>query len=77
MSSGSTLLSENTSLFTPVSQVNYSFYENVIGLRNELRNNPDVQCMVSEGFTDFGKAQTPRLGDYADGVDTMGFLIRI
>lgn len=75
MSSGSTLLSENTSLFTPVSQVNYSFYENVIGLRNELATNPDVQCIVSEGFTPFGKAQSPGLNDYADGVDTMKFLM--
>lgn len=74
MSSGSLLLSENTSLFTPVSQVNYSFYENIYGLRNELVNNADVQCVVGEGFVDFGKAQSPGLTDYADGVDTIVFL---
>ncbi len=49
MTGGGTLLSESPSIFTPVSQLNYSFYENIYGLRNELKDNPDVQCIVGEG----------------------------
>jgi len=34
-----------------------------------------IQCRVGHGGLDFGKAQHPGLADYADGVDTMGFLL--
>ena len=34
----------------------------------------DIQCVVSATDVPFGKAQTPEVWDYADGVDTLEFL---
>ena len=36
-----------------------------------------IQCVAGKGYTSFGKAQSPGLNDYADGVDTMQFLSAI
>ncbi|MBC8032789.1 MAG: acyl-CoA reductase [Chitinophagaceae bacterium] len=74
MSSGSILLSENPSLFSPVSQLNYSFYQNIDEITAFLQGNQELQCVVGRGFVPFGQAQTPALTEYADGADTMEFL---
>jgi hypothetical protein len=74
MTNDSVILTENESVFAPVSQVNYSFYNEPKTLTGSLKNNPDIQCIVGIGFTPFGKAQSPSLTDYADGIDTMEFL---
>ncbi len=74
MSSGSLLLSENASLFSPVGQVNYQFYEDILTVQKALKASADVQCIEGYGFTSFGMAQIPSLTDFADGVDTMQFL---
>jgi hypothetical protein len=34
----------------------------------------DIQCIVTNKGIPFGKAQSPLLADYADGIDTMKFL---
>ncbi|KAI9434908.1 acyl-CoA reductase [Russula earlei] len=74
MTNGSIILTENESLFSPVSQVNYTSYTNKEAITTLLAGNEDVQCIVGHGFLPFGKAQQPSLTDYADGVDTMAFL---
>lgn len=74
MTNDSVLLTENKSVFAPVSQVNYSFYNDVATVRKSLLNNENIQCIVGENFLEFGKTQSPSLTDYADGVDTMNFL---
>lgn len=74
MTNGSIILSENSSLFTPVSQVNYEYYTDKDQLNAALSNNQDVQAIVSSDHIPFGQAQTPSLTDYADGVDTIAFL---
>lgn len=74
MTNGSILLTENTSLFSPISQLNYSFYENAPSLAKELAANTDVQCVVGFDGIPFGQAQSPSLTDFADGMDTMKFL---
>lgn len=74
MTNGNLLLSENSSLFSPISQLNYSFYENAPSLARELAANPELQCIIGKGYVPFGQAQSPSLTDYADGVDTMQFL---
>ena len=74
MNNGSVILSENTSLFSPVSQVNYEYYSDIDLLTDSLKQNTEIQCIIGNGFTPFGKAQQPALSDYADGIDTMKFL---
>ena len=75
MSNESIILTENISAFSPVSQVNYQFYKDKASVLEGLQNNPDIQCIVGHENIPFGSAQRPSLTDYADGVDTMGFLI--
>jgi len=76
MTNGSIVLAENTSIFSPVSQVNYQYYNEVEieNLYTELQENESVQCVVGKKGVEFGKAQQPSLIDYADGVDTLQFL---
>jgi hypothetical protein len=76
MTNGSILLIENDSLFSPISQLNYWFYdgspEEII---TDLDKNPDLQCVIGSAAIPFGQAQKPRLTDFADGIDTMQFLL--
>lgn len=76
MTNGTVLLSQGSSLFTAVSQVNYEFYNNINEL-GSLRSNLDVQCVVGHEAISFGSAQQPSLFDYADGVDTMSFALSL
>jgi hypothetical protein len=75
MTNGATLLIENKSLFTPISQLNYEFYSDKKAVETELKENDDIQCIVGQEFIKFGETQQPGLFSYADGVDTMQFLL--
>jgi len=75
MNNGSVTLTENASLFSPVSQVNYEYYDDKKAVTGRLTKSNDVQCIVGNGFIPFGHAQKPSLKDYADGADTMQFLL--
>ncbi len=77
MTNDSIVLAENESIFSPVSQVNYEYYEDKGLLTEKLKGNNDIQCIVGKDFVDFGKTQQPSLTDYADGVDTMAFLVTL
>jgi Acyl-CoA reductase (LuxC) len=74
MTNGAILLAENESIFSPIAQLHYSYYNNADVAANTLLQNKDLQCLVGQNHTPFGGAQTPTLTDYADGVDTLAFL---
>ena len=76
MTNGSILLIENDAIFSAISQLNYSFYEDEKVL-DGLANNEDIQCICGHSGFAFGQAQCPGLMDYADGVDTMQFLLTL
>jgi hypothetical protein len=76
MTNESTLLVENDSLFSPISQLNYSFYNNKESVIENLKIQEDVQCIVGLDIP-FGMAQKPGLKDYADGIDTLDFLSKL
>ena len=75
MTNGSTLLVEDASHFSAISQVHYQYYNAVEDVQESLQNEPALQCMVGAGGLPFGQAQQPGLTDFADGVDTMAFLM--
>ena len=77
MTNGSCLLIESDAIFSAISQLHYSFYNDMETVKRSLEQNNDVQCIVSKQDTGFGKAQQPGLFDYADGVDTMQFLLTL
>ena len=74
MTNEAIILTENESVFAPVSQVNYSFYNESKTLAKSLETNEDIQCIVGKNHIAFGKTQSPSLTDYADGVNTLQFL---
>lgn len=77
MTNGSLLLVQDPSLFSPISQLNYTFYSPA-QLPAELAAHVDeIQCITGHGFLPFGQAQCPFVNDYADGVDTLQFLTNL
>jgi len=75
MSNESLLLTEEKSFFSPIGQLNYEFYNDIDDITSSLKDNDQVQCVVGKKFIPFGKAQSPSLYDYADGIDTIRFLM--
>jgi hypothetical protein len=76
MTNESILLVENEQLFSPISQLNYSFYTDINQLQQRLENDGNIQCIVGDNIV-FGKAQQPSLFSYSDGIDTMQFLLSL
>lgn len=76
MTNETTLLVESDLVFSPISQLNYSFYIDKETLIQELKVSEEIQCIAGTDLP-FGKAQSPGLFDYADGVDTMQFLLTL
>ena len=68
------LMVANDTPYSPISVLHYRYYADRGELIKELQDDERVQTVVAHGLTPFGKAQYPRLLDYADGVDTMSFL---
>ena len=77
MTNGTTLLTENKNIFSPISTVHYEYYRDAGILAQALEQNEDVQCIVGNRYIPFGQAQQPTLSQYADGVDTMDFLVNL
>ena len=76
MTNESILLVENEQPFSPISQLNYSFYKDVTQVRQDLERDKDIQCIAGDTIA-FGEAQRPSLFSYADGIDTMQFLLSV
>ena len=77
MSIPSLLLVEEVSLFSPISQLNYEYYDDSANLAASLQSNDALQCIVGVGFIPFGESQSPSIDTYADGADTMMFVSRL
>ncbi len=80
---GNLLVVEDERFASAVSVLHYEHYSDSGTLRNLLMvNNDRIQCVVSEAdflknVVPVGKSQSPELWDYADGVDTMAFLLEL
>ncbi|KAA3624414.1 MAG: acyl-CoA reductase [Flavobacterium sp.] len=72
------LLKEDSGFSSPISVVFYEYYKNEEELRKYLSENKEhIQAIVSAKDIPFGTAQKPQLWDYADGVDTVSFLLNL
>ena len=77
MTDGTTLLIESPLYFSPISVLYFEYYENYSYTLEMQAANPFIQCVIGCENTPFGKAQSPGLDDFADGINTMDFLISI
>jgi hypothetical protein len=77
MSNESLLLVEDPSPFSRIGQLHYEFYTDENEVRQRLQQDDSIQCTVGTGLTEFGAAQYPDICDFADGVDTMQFLVNL
>ena len=77
---GYLIAKEKPELYAPVGMLNYSFYDSVDGVAQKLVEWGDsLQCTVSHlpliNSMNFGSTQCTQLYDFADGVDTLQWLI--
>jgi len=81
---GCILMTEDASLQSRIAHLHYEYYSDLSDLKEKIDSKiEEIQCIVSgvdiQGFNiiPFGKAQTPDLTDYADGIDVMAFLLKL
>lgn len=74
---GFLLMREDNRLSSPVSVLHYEYYNSAEALDNNLdllKN--EIQCISGRNHVPFGMTQVPHLWDYADGTDTLQFLLK-
>lgn len=75
------ILRQSSNIASPVAVLYFDFYDNPDHLENIIAEKvDDIQCIVSDpgfytGAVPFGQSQNPELWDYADGIDTVSFLL--
>jgi hypothetical protein len=80
---GFLLIRQDRSLISPISVIHYESYKSIGEVKQSLELAEDqVQCVIScsqelENAILPGRSQHPDLWDYADGVDTMDFLVKL
>lgn len=80
---GFLLVKQDPAYSSPPSVLFYEEYEDISILKNRLMlEREQIQCVVSnaaelQNTVPYGQVQNPDLWDYADGVDTMKFLLSL
>ncbi len=82
LENGFLLLKEDEHYGSPIATLFYEYYTNKETLKKKLATDREkIQCVVGHNFIDgeipFGQTQTPKLWDYADGVNTLTFLLNL
>ncbi|NVO18354.1 MAG: acyl-CoA reductase [Bacteroidetes bacterium] len=82
MDNGTMLMVESPYYSSPISVLNYEFYDKPDDLRIRLDEDEKlIQCISTncQGFRSVlpGFSQKPELWDYADGIDTLKFLLEV
>ncbi|GAB3338558.1 acyl-CoA reductase [Larkinella ripae] len=83
LDNGFLMVTANENLVSPISTVYYQTYSDLPALEEKLRSvSASIQCIASKdgfypGSVPLGTTQHPGLSDYADGVDTMAFLVTL
>jgi hypothetical protein len=74
---GYLLIKEDDRISSPVSVLYFEYYDSQYAVKQQTEFLKEkIQCIVSRHNIPFGKAQLPHLWDYADGIDTIEFLLK-
>ncbi|NAS13529.1 acyl-CoA reductase [Poritiphilus flavus] len=81
LDNGFLMLKEDQGYSSPIATLFYEYYDSSSELEDRLESDKDqLQCVVRDSLHDsdvpFGRTQHPKLDDYADGVDTVEFLLK-
>ncbi len=78
------IIKESNLISSRIATLHFKYYEDIETLKTELESSKaEIQCIVSglsfDGLDNvgFGKTQSPSIDTYADGIDTMQFLLSI
>lgn len=75
---GFLLTRESSDLFAPIAVIHYQRYDDRKSVQEYLKKHEDkIQVVAGKQHVPFGKAQSPKLDDYADGVNTLNFLSQL
>ncbi len=84
LDNGFVMLKEEIGFSSPISVLYLEYYDKLYELNKWLVTKKDkIQCLVSNeslkniDHLAFGKAQNPELWDYADGIDTLQFILEL
>ena len=76
LDTGYSLFKPDDRLVSPISVVFYQKYDSLENVNSYIEENEEkIQCVVGKNYIPFGQAQSPIIDDYADGVDTMQFVL--
>jgi hypothetical protein len=81
MDNGFLILKEEASYSSPIGTLYFEYYKEPEKLQEKLSGEREkIQCVVGHNQMGneipFGETQNPALWDYADGVDTVDFLLK-
>lgn len=78
LENGFLLFKKSDAIASPLATLFYEYYQDYDELISYLDGiEEEIQCIVGTDHIDFGRAQSPELWEYADGVDTMKFLTEL
>ncbi|MDR1887406.1 MAG: hypothetical protein LBQ70_05765 [Prevotellaceae bacterium] len=83
LTNGFVIIRKDSLAFSAIAAINCAEYEDIERVKDFLSEQKDsIQCVVSkvggiENAIPFGYTQQPELTDYADGIDTMEFLVSV
>ena len=78
LDNGFLIVKQDDALKSTISVLNYKVYTSDDEVMELVKAQKEkIQCVVGKKYLPFGSAQQPNLWDYADGVDTLKFLITL
>jgi hypothetical protein len=85
LQNGFLIIFEDKRIPSPIAVLHYEYYDSISGVEVSLRNEKEnIQCVVSTSDLNVespvvkpGQTQKPALWDYADGVNTVEFLLSL
>ncbi len=72
------ILKPDNQIHAPISVVFYENYKSQADIDKYITENKnEIQCIVGENYIPFGNSQQPVITDFADGVNTLEFLVNL
>lgn len=72
------MVKESAELHSPVAVIHFSYYKQPEDVAKYIeQHTSEIQCVVGKGHIPFGYSQRPVISDFADGVNTLDFLVTL